>query len=403
MEIALNVDPSDPPRYNVVPCDEEWVDSIFAKGKAHGVKRMLWRVSLGRAYYHSKLMTPVDRACGERWAPVADFVERLDPLACAVRSAKRHGVEIIAWYPFSETHISKPELDLTDPFFRKRRDLYWLSRDASRAFLGHPCLAEPEARERLTAICAELSDYGVDGIFLSTRTHCPRPGLSSRNCEPFKADEFGFNDPIVKEMKQRTGVDISITPVEDMAPEVVETWHRLKGEYLTNWLRDVRAVLKPRGQKLFFNTTPDRYGFLHSGAAKECLKIYKDWETWIQEDLLDGISVITLRDKSPEPNVASVEPIRQTAPDGPLYVWTICLYTRPPEESAGRRFDFGNWRARTPEVLDKILAKVDAQGAKGAFMHEMYALLFTDSGGKDIGVGAVPRDEYWPVIEKWAQ
>ena len=402
MEIALNVDLSDPPRYSVVPCDEDWVDSIFEKCAKYGVQRLLWRVSLGRAYYHSKLMTPVDRACGERWIPVAKVVERMDPLECAVRSAKRHGVKILAWYPFSETHISKTGLNLTDPFFSKRRDLYWLNRDASRCFLGHPCLAEPEAAERLTAICKELSDYGVDGIFLSTRTHCPRPGLSSRNCEPFKADEFGFNDPVVKEMKARTGVDISITPVEEMAPEVITIWHRLKGEALTNWLRDVRAMLRPRGQELFLNITPDRYGFLHGGTAVDCLRIYKDWETWIGEDIVDGISVITLRDLSPEPNVVSIDPIRNTVPDGPLYIWTINLYTRPLEEGTGRGLDFGNWRVRTPEVVDKILEKVAAQGARGAFMHEMYALFFTDSGGKDIGIGAVPQDEYWPVIAKWA-
>ena len=41
MEIALNLDLSDPPRYHVGTCDEAWIDSIFAKCARHGVTRML--------------------------------------------------------------------------------------------------------------------------------------------------------------------------------------------------------------------------------------------------------------------------------------------------------------------------------------------------------------------------
>ena len=403
MEISLNVDLSDPPRYHVGLCDEAWIDSIFARCAEHGVSRMLWRVSLGRAYYHSRVLKPVDRDCGERWSTVAEVVERLDPLACAVKSARRHGVEILAWFPFTEMHISKTGLNLIDPFFNQRRDLYWLNQDASRCFLGHPCLAEPEARGRLTAICRELSDYGVDGIFLSTRTHCPRPGLSSRISPNPHQDEFGFNDPIVDEIRSRCGVDITLKPIDSLDPEVIETWHRVKGEFLTQWLREVRNVLRSGEQKLFINIKPDRYSYFGNGVPAEiALRLYKDWETWIREDLVDGVCAITRRDFSPEPNVASIGPLKSTVPDGPFYVWTMNQYGRPPGKRADRGLDYGNWYARTPEVLDQVLAKVAAEGARGAFMHEMYQLLFVDSGGKDIGIGAVPRDEYWPVISKWA-
>ena len=131
-------------------------------------------------------------------------------------------------------------------------------------------------------------------------------------------------------------------------------------------------------------------------------KTLNDWETWIGEDIPGGTSVMTLRDRSPDPNGTFLRPNRKTLPHGPFCIWTINLCGRPAEEGTGRGLDFGNWRARTPEVVDKILEKVSAQGARGAFMHEMYALFFTDSGGKDIGIGAVPQDEYWPVIAKWA-
>ena len=312
-------------------------------------------------------------------------------------------MRILAWYPFSETHVSKADLHLTDPFFARRRDLYWLNQDASRCFLGHPCLAEPEARQRLTDICRELSDYGVDGIFLSTRTHCPRPGLSSRLSPNPDDDEFGFNDPIVREVRSLTGVDISMVPIASLDPQVREAWYRVKGAALTQWLREVRAVLRPRGQDLFINIKPDRYSFLGNGVpANNAMRIYKDWETWIDEDLVDGVCAVTQRDFSPEPNVASIEPFTRTVPGGPFYVWTMNQYGRPPGQAASRVMDYGNWYARPPEVLDQVLAQVAREGARGAFMHEMYQLLFVDSGGRDIGIGAVPRDEYWPVIAKWA-
>ena len=403
MEITVNLDISDPPRYQVTPCDEAWIDGIFAKCKAHGVQRMLWRVSLGRAYYHSRLMQPADRECGEQWAPVAEVLERLDPLECAVRAAKRHGVEILAWYPFSETYVSKRDVKLIDPFFSKRRDLFWISRDASRCFMGHPCVAESEARERLTAICKELSDYDVDGIFLSTRTHCPRPGLSNRNCEPYHADEFGFNDPVVSEVKSRCGVDISITALEDLDPEVIEQWHRVKGEFFTQWLRELSELLKPRDQKLFLNINPDRYTFIgNGGKAADCLRLYKDWECWLNDGILDGLSLVTPRGDNPVPQAVSVEPFKKIVPDGRFHVWVVDTYGKPQEKRINKQFELGNWYVYSPEQIDSLLAGVHKQGAAGIIMHGIYHILFIDSGGKDLGVGALPRDEYWPIFEKWA-
>src|SRR2546422_10941551 len=63
-----------------------------------------------------------------------------------------------------------------------------------------------------------LDRYAVDGIYMDTRTEL---------MSPEHADQFGFNEPIVREFKQRYGVNIL---EEDFD---VELWRSPRGEYFT--------------------------------------------------------------------------------------------------------------------------------------------------------------------------
>ena len=394
MEVYLNMDIGDPARYNAEPCDAKWVDSVCAKCADHGVKKLFWRTSLGRAYYQSKVVPPVDRDCGQRWQRVAEVLERMDPLAVAVEKAHKHGIELWAWWPFSETHVVRGDLNFIDPFYAKRLDLFWCNRDGSRHFLGHPCPAEPEVHQRIELMAQELSnDYQVDGVLMSTRTHCTVPGESRRGLVPYTADEFGYNWPIVEEFRRRYGVDITREDFDQ------EKWHRLKGEYLTRLFHTVKAVLDQRDKKLWVDVSPQRYRFISNlSDERDVTPIYQDWKEWVQSGAVEGIVAVTPRNDSPEASIVDMSPIRTEVPDN-LYCWIMCMANRPVAERKGH-LRLENMLIRSAETYERILEMAKEAGARGVIGHEMYTVLFTDWSGQE--VNPVPDDPkaYWSVIKK---
>ena len=156
--VASSVDFFAMTQHSQVPLDEAWYDLCFANCKRYTLRRVYWRVALGRAYYRSQIMA---RVRGERNSErrIVEFAKILDgdgpePLQLAVTYAHRHGVELIAWFPFNETHYFKPDFRyLVEPWYNERRHLYWCDREGRRVWMGMPCIAEPEVVARM---CQEL-------------------------------------------------------------------------------------------------------------------------------------------------------------------------------------------------------------------------------------------------------
>ena len=78
-------------------------------------------------------------------------------------------------------------------------------------------------------------EFPFDGVFLSVRSHSPPPD---------HADQFGFNEPIVREFQQRYGKNILRQAFD------LEAWRSPRGEYLTTLLREVRAHLRSQTEAL---------------------------------------------------------------------------------------------------------------------------------------------------------
>jgi len=57
-------------------------------------------------------------------------------------------------------------------------------------------------------------------------------------------DEFGYNQPIVDEFRKRYGVDIRHEAFDKQA------WAKLRGEYLTQFMRELHAALAKKGKKI---------------------------------------------------------------------------------------------------------------------------------------------------------
>ena len=131
-------------------------------------------------------------------------------------------------------------------------------------------LAYPEARRALVDLFMRYvrrDDY--DGVILST--YCENYGLRFD-------DEFGFNEPIVREFKRRYGIDIRTQPFNKAA------WYELRGEYVTAFLQEFKAALAQQGKKLGLFVNPRQPHFPQpwnvSFYRPTAGHIYMDVERW---------------------------------------------------------------------------------------------------------------------------
>ncbi|NUQ61504.1 MAG: hypothetical protein HUU20_03385 [Pirellulales bacterium] len=153
---------------------------------------------------------------------------------------------------------------------------------------GVPEMAYPAVRKRkIHQYLDFVAKYHPDGVLVYLHSHSS-PGLDG--------DQYGFNKIIADEFKKRHGVDILTDPRFDYADPrfdrkdaMVEKWRDLRGEYLTQFLRELGAELRkvdPR-VRIAVNTQGGDY----FGPPFGNMKIH--WRTWIQEGLIDVLIVRT--------------------------------------------------------------------------------------------------------------
>jgi hypothetical protein len=146
--------------------------------------------------------------------------------------------------------------------------------------------AYPDARKALVELEVNLArEAGYDGIIFLTYVEA----FSQR----FQ-DEFGYSEPVVNEYKRRYGIDIHKDSFSKFAGR--DEWYRLRGEYLTQFFRELKAELSKHDIKLgiIINPrnphSPDVWATL-SQTYYTMGSIYFDVETWVQEGIIDNYVV----------------------------------------------------------------------------------------------------------------
>ena len=407
-ETFYTLDMSDPTRYHRKTIDAEYFDWLFSMLAGTGLT-VLYRANVaGRCYYNSRLSSPFDHASvnhenpdAHLWHRVADMMDVCDPLAEAVRAARKHNVPIWIWWNWNEwQNVRRDWIDLNDRVWYDKPRKYWCSRDGSRFYCGAPDWGDAEVVERLLGLAQETLDYGVDGFYLSMRSHSwwpcwPSPGWDS-NPEP-----FGFNDSVVNTYKKRYGIDIRYEDYDE------DKWLRIKGEQFSNMLMRVGAKVHAADKHFIMGTEPDRYSLMVDFATMPntksfgpCLKLYKDWEGWVAEGSIDGLCA----EESCPPELkiegGDIAPFRETLPsEFPLYTW---IDTARWINRGGGPFSLLNWDPHTPDDVIKQLEFGRNAGAAGVMIHTMYHFTACDSDGETMGgYGVLPRTEYLEAIRKW--
>lgn len=240
-----------------------------------GAPTVYWRISSWRIRQdHEVRRTTLSRY----WEAVDQAFAAGDPLRAAADTVHAAGGTIYAYETlFDEGSPASVLYGDTAPF-------PWQSRFTiehpeflvtDRAGTGHQWgvleYAWPEVRRFMIARFVKfLDDYPYDGIYLCTRTHSPPAS---------RADEYGYGAPIVAEFQRRYGVDLRTEAFDPRA------WEALRGEYLTEFLRELSAVLHARGKRLaigipFGDVLGPPYGHLAL-----------DWPTWVRDRLIDELVV----------------------------------------------------------------------------------------------------------------
>lgn len=410
-EIVYVFDPASVCSNHKHTCDGSYWEWLFGMLEGTGTT-FLYRVNLsGRAFYRSDRMARFDHATVDRsnpkaqyWHGIADMLDACDPLAEAAGAARRHGIPIWAWWNWNEwQNVRLGYLDLVDREWYDQPRRYWCTRDGSRFYCGVPDWGSPVVQERLVALAAETLAYGVDGLYLSTRSHswwaCWPTADWDKHLEP-----FGFNDSVVEAYRHRHGVDIRYEDYDE------DQWLRIKGEQFSALLARVGAMAHGAGRnaarKFIVGIQPDRTSLMVDYERSDVmhpagpnLHLYKDWERWAAEGSVDGICAEEACHLNLKIDGGDIRPFQETLPTGfPLYTWAD---TSAYHDRGGGPFNIVNWdRVSVRQMLEQIEV-ARCGGAAGVLLHSIEMFTSWDSAGASIGgYGVVPRTEYFDALRE---
>lgn len=296
-----------PPKSVVLDCfistgDNHWVGSwlpVDSKAsieasldflKRLGVRRIYWRGLEQATWVDTFLVREENCRYAAMWKWWHQIYREVDPDRTAVEAAHRLGMEIWGVATLSDwgssadapcsgdfPHNSESRLRIGHP--------EWIPVDRSGLLKqGGPIeLGYPEARRALVDLHMKfMKRDGYDGLIFLTY---------AENYSTRFQDEFGFNDPVVQEFKRRTGLDIRTQPFNRTASR--DDWYALRGEYVTQYLRELKTELAGSGKRLGLFINPAETHFPQPWNVPELIltagHIYFDLETWVREGIVDEL------------------------------------------------------------------------------------------------------------------
>jgi len=156
-------------------------------------------------------------------------------------------------------------------FSRRHPQFARVDRTGDRRQWGVMCLAYRRVGNHFVKRFRRLlRQSGFDGLFVCLRSQ-------SKPAE--FADQFGFNQPVRAEFKRRFGRDIVHEDFD------LDRWRSLQGEYLTRFLKELRAALSDDGYLLALGAP--RGDVIGPPLGNTRL----DWRGWIGENVVDHLII----------------------------------------------------------------------------------------------------------------
>jgi HEAT repeat protein len=261
------------------------------------VTRLWWRgggdeanLTTSRSEGLNILLRPSNHFFWAMFQWTKECLEQRGTNRAAIAAARRHGMSIYSiWgiYDFESAAdaggcIQYPNMG-EDAIRVKHPEWIPINKYGTRQQNGPLEFAYPECR---AAVAKALADFieqsGYDGLCLYTY---------NENFTLRYPDEFGYSQPIVDGFKKRFGVDIRTEPFDK------EAWARLRGEYFTAFLSELKARLATHQKKLtVWLSADDSHSPMtwHSGGlgkTRTAGHIFMDWKEWVRRDAVDELCV----------------------------------------------------------------------------------------------------------------
>ena len=245
-----------------------------------GVERFYWRADHWFIEQHC-LQRQDSPEVAQGWSV---FWERLAEAAVRtlddfVRATHANGAQAYLYLPFLDEGLPGDLLyrprgtpyPYQSRFSEENPQCLETDRSGERPHWGVLCYAYEEVRQyRLQVLRGMLAETPADGLHLCTRSYVLPAEFG---------DQYGFNPPIVEEYRQRYGVDI-LTGDFDL-----ESWRKLRGEHLTQFLGQVKNLLQKGRQRLSLAVPRGQYLGPPYG------NLYLDWPHWVREGVVDELVV----------------------------------------------------------------------------------------------------------------
>lgn len=253
------------------------------------VNRIFWRGQQDQQWLESFVFRPQHRTVYGWWEWLKHLNYQVGSNRIAVQAAHRRGMKIWSitglfdWGSQASAggigilpYVCEHKLRAEHPEYAP------VNKYETRTQGGPLEFCYPEARKvAVTELTDQVVRNGYDGLVLYTYVE----NMSLRYL-----DEFGFNEPIVEEFKRRHGVDIR-TQLFDKG-----VWAKLRGEYVTQFLKELNQSLLRRGKKLgvYLNPNDTHLPAIWNTSAGKIITaghIYMDWERWVKEGFVDELTL----------------------------------------------------------------------------------------------------------------
>jgi len=269
---------------------EQSISTMMKRLKGRGFTGIYWRADIGDFEPNSVILNNSGYVGGLLVESSVSISESFNVLQYAQAAAEAEGLEFWVWVPIVYSDggpQSGPTLTSTftleHRYVREHPETLVISRNGV-PYYGQREFAYSGARtDKVNEILYFAKHWGIKNIMA-----CMRSESSQFQLPPDKADRYGFNQPIVDQMLSRYGINILTNPKFDVYsaswnptdPDLLKL-HDLRGEYLTQFYRDLRSAL---------NAYPGtRVGVMFTGGdylGPVLGNVRIDWRKWIDEGLV---------------------------------------------------------------------------------------------------------------------
>lgn len=252
------------------------------------IKRVWWRGGQDEVWGQQFVLREENRVFARLWRWWKHLAyEKVGTNRIAVRAARIRGMKIWMAYGLFDNG-SQPDAGyvgfpyaVEDRLRVRHPEWAPVNRFGTWRQGGPVEFAYPGARKEMVEyLTKHVVDGGYDGLAFLTY---------AENYSQRYDDEFGYNQPVVDEFKKRHGVDIRTQPFDKQA------WAGLRGEYLTQFLRELKSALSKHGKKIAVCVDgkdphlPTVWNV--DGGVRTAGRIHFDLETWAKESLVDELTV----------------------------------------------------------------------------------------------------------------